>query len=147
MRIRSIVITVVVFTAVLGGAWALQPGMLDGFSPRLSEDSVSSPSRADTPHASAHHSVGSAAQSVTMDPQTREFLAVAVPVPPGVVAFSTSHEGLYEEISPIPGGGVMVHLQGRFQSVLSAVENSDGSITITHQRPSANSAANSGGME
>ncbi len=47
-------------------------------------------------------------------------------------ALSTSFEGLYEEA--LPGGGVMVRLQGRFRNVLFATTQTDGSLRRSHQR-------------
>jgi hypothetical protein len=45
---------------------------------------------------------------------------------------STSSEGLVETPSPVPGGGVMVDLQGRFRSPLIATQDAEGKITIQH---------------
>ena len=45
-------------------------------------------------------------------------------------AVSTSHEGLFEE--PAPGGGIMVNLQGRFQSLSVATTDADGNVTVHH---------------
>ena len=47
-------------------------------------------------------------------------------------AFSTSHAGLRERPSPVPGGGMMVDLQGRFRSPLVATRGADGKLTIHH---------------
>jgi hypothetical protein len=63
---------------------------------------------------------------INVDPQTGQ----RIPAPPGGVAipaspaFSTSHQGLVEE--PAPGGGVMIDLQGRFRSAVTATVGADG---------------------
>jgi hypothetical protein len=48
-------------------------------------------------------------------------------------AFSTSSEGLREE--PLPGGGVLVHLDGRFQSAVTVQRQADGSLVQTCNNP------------
>ncbi len=76
-----------------------------------------------------------------IDPETGEF---GVPpwweaeargtealVAPGASA-STSSEGLVETPSPVPGGGVMVDLQGRFRSPLTATLDDDGKTKMQH---------------
>jgi hypothetical protein len=47
-------------------------------------------------------------------------------------ALSTSSEGLMETPSPVPGGGIMVDLQGRFRSPLVAKQDAEGKIKIQH---------------
>lgn len=44
-------------------------------------------------------------------------------------SLSTSADGLVEERSPIPGGGVMVDLRGRFRSAMVAVTDGEGHVT------------------
>jgi hypothetical protein len=54
-------------------------------------------------------------------------------LPPSLLnALSTSHQGLVEAPSPVPGGGVMVDLQGRFRSMLFATIGPDGRVKIMH---------------
>jgi hypothetical protein len=58
-------------------------------------------------------------------------------------ALSTSSEGLVEEKSTVPGGGVMVDLQGRFQNAMTYTVNADGSVsapclTEAHAETAAN---------
>jgi hypothetical protein len=49
---------------------------------------------------------------------------------PGVQnALSTSAEGLVETPSPVPGGGVMVELDGRFQNAMMATVDGGGEMT------------------
>ncbi len=45
-------------------------------------------------------------------------------------ALSTSGADLFEEASPTPGGGVMIDLQGRFQSAQWARRAADGSLQV-----------------
>ena len=78
---------------------------------------------------------------VFIDPQTGGFLSEP---PPGATqpelspqernALSTSHQGLVEVPSTVPGGGVGLDLQGRFQSPLTATVAPDGKVTIEHRR-------------
>jgi hypothetical protein len=44
-------------------------------------------------------------------------------------ALSTSSEGLVEQESPVPGGGVMVDLQGRFRNTAVATVSDSGDVT------------------
>lgn len=45
---------------------------------------------------------------------------------------STSHEGLVEVPSPVPGGGVGLNLQGRFMSPMIATVGPDGKVRVEH---------------
>jgi hypothetical protein len=47
-------------------------------------------------------------------------------------AMSTSHEGLVEVPSGVPGGGFKLDLQGRFQSPLIATVGEDGKVRVQH---------------
>ena len=89
---------------------------------------------------------GTPGMRVYIDPKTGEFTKP----PPGVAptevspslkdALSTSSEGLVETPSPAPGGGVMIDLQGRFRSPLTATRDAEGKLKIQHQpRPSESS--------
>ena len=44
-------------------------------------------------------------------------------------ALSTSSEGLVEVKSPVAGGGVMVNLEGRFQSAMVIETDANGNVT------------------
>lgn len=44
-------------------------------------------------------------------------------------AVSTSSQGLVETPSPVPGGGVMVDLQGRFQNAMTMQIDEHGNVT------------------
>ena len=47
----------------------------------------------------------------------------------GSSAFSSSARGLFQAVSPTPGGGVMVDLQGRFMSSLVIQRDPDGNFS------------------
>ena len=76
---------------------------------------------------------------VYLDPETGEFIT-----PPEdkvspverlepAADFSTSDADLVESSSPVPGGGTMVDLKGRFRKALTAGKDSHGKIKIEHQ--------------
>ncbi len=81
---------------------------------------------------------GSPGLRVYVDPVTGEFGAP----PPWAArpdealapqaAYSTSHEGLVETPSPVPGGGVMVDLQGRFRNPVTLMLDADGRTKMQH---------------
>jgi hypothetical protein len=80
---------------------------------------------------------GASGMTVYVDPQTGAILKE--PAPGGVPlqlspqeqsALSTSHEGLVEV--PVPGGGVKVDLQGRFQSPLIGTIDAHGKLQMEH---------------
>src|SRR5262245_57755342 len=87
----------------------------------------------DPPQVSGQSKIGAAAgMTVHVDPQTgalrREPAAGTAPLqlsPQLQNALSTSHQGLVETPSPVPGGGIKVDLQGRFQSPLMVTIGSD----------------------
>jgi hypothetical protein len=87
---------------------------------------------------------GAAGMKIYRDPVTGELgdppaeEEAQVSLPPDD-ALSTSSEGLVETPSPVPDGGVMVDLQGRFRSPLMATQDAEGKITIQHL-PSGSSA-------
>ncbi|MBI3250112.1 MAG: hypothetical protein HYZ50_26760 [Deltaproteobacteria bacterium] len=82
-----------------------------------------------------------AGMKVYVDPQTGEVVEPPAQEPPqseldaGAAATSTSSAGLVPEPSPVPGGGTLIHLQGRFQSPVVATQGSDGKVKIEHQAP------------
>ena len=78
-------------------------------------------------------------QRVHIDPQTGRFLkeppAGRPPLslsPQTRNAMSTSHEGLAEEPSTVPGGGYKLDLKGRFRSPLFATIDADGKVRTRH---------------
>lgn len=84
--------------------------------------------------------LGSAAgMTIHVDPKTGALLAE--PVPGSVLlqltpqlrdALNTSHQGLAEVPSSVPGGGFKLDLQGRFQNPLIVTIDADGKLRIRH---------------
>jgi hypothetical protein len=82
---------------------------------------------------------GTAGLRVYVDPQTG---AVRRDPAPGTVplqltpqeqrALSTSHEGLVPVPNPVPGGGIKLDLQGRFQSPLIGTIDANGKLRMQH---------------
>jgi len=82
---------------------------------------------------------GAAGMTVYIDPQTGAILSAPAPgtVPLQVTpelrnALSTSHQGLVQVPSSVPGGGVKLDLQGRFQSPLIVATDADGTVKMRH---------------
>jgi hypothetical protein len=78
-----------------------------------------------------------AAQTVTIDPDTGDFIdppAAEQPArgqaAPIASALSSYHGDLVAVPSPTPGGGLMVDLRGRFQQVMKATMGPDGSPQV-----------------
>jgi hypothetical protein len=69
------------------------------------------------------------------DPRTGTLLSEppARATAPAAAAFSRSSAGLAPV--PAPGGGVMIDLQGRFQSPLVATVGPDGTVHLHHGAP------------
>lgn len=93
---------------------------------------------APTPHPAESPSAGAspaqAGYRVYIDPSTGSITSQPTQWGPVVVdpdvknALDTSPDGLREEQSPVPGGGVMVRLDGRFQSVEMGAIGPDGEL-------------------
>ena len=90
----------------------------------------------DTPKSTATAASARSASSgltVHIDPVTREFVqqpadTKALDDAALVIAdpLNTSSEGLVEKPSPVPGGGTVVELQGRFQNTaVATIENAE----------------------
>jgi len=81
---------------------------------------------------------GAAGMRVNIDPNTGEIQEPPVGAPTAETmeslerAASTSSEGLVETPSPVPGGGVILDLQGRFRNPLVATQGADGKISTDH---------------
>lgn len=82
---------------------------------------------------------GGSGVMIYIDPKTGRLLKEPAPgtVPLAVSpaldnARSTSHQGLVEVPSPVPGGGVEVDLQGRFQNPLIGTIDADGKVRMHH---------------
>jgi len=74
---------------------------------------------------------------VHIDPTTGEFLpeppADGTTPPRAAEAAKASIPQFYEVPSPTPGGGVMIDLQGQFQTPLVATMDADGKVTVKHE--------------
>lgn len=86
-----------------------------------------------------HRPVMQGGMVIYIDPKTGALLqepapgAVMMEFSPAMRnAMSTSSEGLVERESPVPGGGMIVDLQGRFQSPLIATVDADGKVKMHH---------------
>jgi hypothetical protein len=80
---------------------------------------------------------------IYVDPRTGALLKEPAPgtlplqvSPQFLNSLSTSHQGLVETPSAVPGGGVKVDLQGRFQSPMIATVDANGKLKIQHIEPS-----------
>lgn len=77
-------------------------------------------------------------QKANVDPETGELVSPPehdVPVDPAPIeasALSKSAEKMEEKSSPVPGGGMMIDLKGRFRSTISATIESNGKTKIEH---------------
>lgn len=104
-----------------------------GYAPGLGAPAPTSPDSA-----SANAPAGATGMKIHIDPQTGQLTkeqAAQVPLqlsPGEENALSTSHQGLVESLSPAPGGGVIVDLQGRFRHPLFATVDAAGKVTIRH---------------
>jgi hypothetical protein len=58
---------------------------------------------------------------------------------------STSSEGLVETPSPVPGGGVMVDLEGRFMNTFVATVDDSGGVEVFCTTDAAESVSGGGG--
>jgi hypothetical protein len=94
------------------------------------------PMSLDSPSASTP--AGATGMKIYIDPQTGQLMtepAGTVPLqlsPDEENALSTSHQGLVETVNPVPGGGVIVDLQGRFRNPIFATVDGNGKVTIQH---------------
>jgi hypothetical protein len=82
---------------------------------------------------------GASGMMIYIDPQTGAILQEPAPgtvplqlTPQFQNAFSTSHQGLVEVPSAVPGGGVEVDLQGRFQHPFIATIDANGKLKMQH---------------
>ena len=88
------------------------------------------PTSAEPTSVGASAPAGNAGSWVQVDPQTGQRVppqgrTVAIPANP---AFSSSHSGLVEV--PAPAGGMMIDLQGRFRSAVTATVDGDGRTRV-----------------
>ena len=83
-----------------------------------------------------------AGMTIHVDPKTGAILKEPAPgsVPLQLTpqlrnALSTSHQGLVEAPADVPGGGVKLDLQGRFQSPAIVTTDPDGKVRMQHLHP------------
>ena len=70
-----------------------------------------------------------------IDPETGQLTVPPEDAPaeePTAAALATSDEGLVAVPSPVPGGGNVVDLKGRFRSPLMATVDAEGKVEIHH---------------
>lgn len=78
------------------------------------------------------------AMVVHIDPKTGEIITPPASALSGqgprqpVDASKKPPAELRETLSPVPGGGVMIDLQGRFRSPLVATQGADGKVSVEH---------------
>jgi hypothetical protein len=82
---------------------------------------------------------GASGMIIHIDPQRGELRKTPAPgtvplqlSPQERNAFSTSHQGLVQVPSLVPGGGVKLDLQGRFQSPLVVTIDPEGKLKMQH---------------
>jgi hypothetical protein len=129
------------FTQLLGVVACFAASAQSG-SAEEGQPSVAAPGHAGTTADVAPPKVAPGGMRAFIDPQTGRFVSEPAPGTPPLElspaelnAFSTSDQGLVEVPSTVPGGGVKVDLQGRFQSPLTATVGADGKVTIGHAPP------------
>jgi hypothetical protein len=80
---------------------------------------------------------------VHIDPTTGEIITPPAGALPGPVVPSSVEPAkkplpeLRETLSPVPGGGVMIHLDERFNSPLIATIDADGNVRFQHKQTSS----------
>lgn len=81
----------------------------------------------------------SSAQKAYIDPETGDLTTPVEQEAPAARELSSSARAIepaakmQEQPSPVPGGGTMIDLKGRFHSPLSATVEEDGQTRIEHQ--------------
>jgi hypothetical protein len=121
-RIRPLVAIGIALTAV--AVW-----VVPGVSPDKGE--LTAPPSVELP------AVSTAGYVVHIDPATGRLASTPQGTAPAMFdeemrnRLSTSSEGLVEKPSPVPGGGTMVDLQGRFQNAFVAAVNDSGRVEAT----------------
>ena len=127
---------------VAGGLAAAQPAAPGEMPPppstqtQTTSGASAGPPPAKTPDAAPGSAPG---MRIYIDPRTGVILKEPAPgtvplqlTPELQNAFSTSHHGLGETPGSVPGGGVKVDLQGRFQSPLFVTIDADGKVKLRH---------------
>jgi len=76
---------------------------------------------------------------VHIDPQTGQIITPPATLSPGQVPQSSlgaaekTPPQLQQKLSPVPGGGVMIELDDRFQTPLTATIDADGKVRLEHK--------------
>jgi hypothetical protein len=134
---------------LLTGLFGFAAGLVAAAQPAFSEEGAPASSGQMEPgsgtgvsqgaEASAGTPEGAAGLTVHIDPQTGKIMRERAPnteplqlSPREQNASSTSHAGLVQTPNSLPGGGVKLDLQGRFQSPLVATTDANGKIKIEH---------------
>jgi hypothetical protein len=134
---------------LLTGLFGVAAGLVAAAQPAFSEEGTSASSGQMVPgsgtgvsqgaEASAGTPEGAAGLTVHIDPQTGTILGKPGPnnaplqlSPREKNASSTSHEGLVQTPNSVPGGGVKLDLQGRFQSPLVGTIDANGKVRTQH---------------
>jgi hypothetical protein len=114
-------------------------GAVAAAQPAFSQDSGTQPGATQPPARSG--------MTVYVDPQTGALRGTPAPgtVPLEVTPelrtrMSTSNQGLTETPSTVPGGGMRLDLQGRFQSPMIATVDPNGKVRIHHLGEPADTA-------
>lgn len=106
-------------------------------SPERAQPRFDAARTAEAAKPSASASKGAPGIVVHIDPTTGEFLpeppADGVTPPQAADAAKAPAPQFHEVPSPIPGGGVMIDLQGQFQTPLVATIDADGKVTVKHE--------------
>jgi hypothetical protein len=128
--------------AGIGGAVTAQPAFPGETQPAPSDQTQTrSGASAGQPPAKTPDAVPGRAPGmmIHIDPTTGAILKEPAPgtvplqlTPQLQNALSTSHQGLVETPGTVPGGGVKVDLQGRFQSPLVVTIDADGKVKMQH---------------
>jgi hypothetical protein len=84
---------------------------------------------------------------VHIDPATGEIMTPPTGIPPGQIAqppAAAARQPLPElkpTLSPVPGGGVMIHIDDRFHTPLTATIDADGKVRFEHKTAGSGSDA------
>ena len=109
-------------------------------------DSESQLLKSETIHATEPSANGQAT-IVHIDPQTGQIMVPPMAAPTGQTQQpqinTLAMPPLGETVSPVPGGGVMIHLDERFLTPLMATIDGDGKVRIGHDLPTADSSGKS----
>ena len=130
-------------------AGALCALLVSGCSGTTSDRIVSEPQRSNLTVNTGERSEPTADKPATIvhvDPKTGQIIVPPLYAPggqtqqPQVKALTAPQSPLQETLSPVPGGGIMIHLDDRFLIPLTATIDGDGKLRIGHDLPTAESS-------